>query len=82
MAKVAELCYQYGTEAVISACNIHRFTVDTRGEKPGWMSTYETENETENETEHKTKRAKCQGCIDNQPNQLAHVGENGCLGDW
>jgi fructose-1,6-bisphosphatase/sedoheptulose 1,7-bisphosphatase-like protein len=77
MAKVAELCSQYGTEAVISACNIHRFTVDI-------LTGIQTENESENksETEHKTKRAKCQGCIDNQPNQLAHVGENGCLGDW
>ena len=26
-------------------------------------------------------REKCWGCIENQPNQLAHVGPNGCLGD-
>lgn len=73
MAKVAELCSQYGTEAVISACNIHRFTVDTRVNTLTGIQT---------QTRSETEWAKCQGCIDNQPNQLAHVGENGCLGDW
>jgi hypothetical protein len=28
------------------------------------------------------KKAKCQGCIENQPNQQAHMGGNGCLPDW
>ena len=26
-------------------------------------------------------REKCWGCIENQPNQLAHIGSSGCLGD-
>ena len=24
----------------------------------------------------------CQGCVDNQPNQQAHMGGTGCLPDW
>ena len=31
----------------------------------------------------KIKKSKCSGCFpDYQPNQLAHIGPNGCLGDW
>lgn len=26
-------------------------------------------------------KTKCPGCMDNQPNQMAHIGPNGCLGD-
>lgn len=29
-----------------------------------------------------TSPEKCQGCLEDQPNQLAHIGPNGCLGDW
>jgi hypothetical protein len=24
---------------------------------------------------------KCQGCLEDQPNQMAHIGPNGCLGE-
>jgi len=27
------------------------------------------------------KKVKCPGCLENQPNQMAHIGPNGCLGD-
>ena len=29
-----------------------------------------------------TDTSKCPGCIEDQPNQLAHIGPNGCLGDY
>ena len=25
--------------------------------------------------------SKCQGCLEDQPNQMAHIGPNGCLGE-
>jgi len=30
---------------------------------------------------HKKTKARCPGCIDNQMNQMGHIGPNGCLGD-
>lgn len=30
---------------------------------------------------HTFERIYCNGCIENQPNQEAHIGPNGCLGD-
>lgn len=31
---------------------------------------------------HRFERMYCQGCIENQPNQEAHIGPYGCLGDY
>jgi hypothetical protein len=32
--------------------------------------------------EHLLVLAECPGCEDNQPNQEAHIGKWGCLGEW
>ena len=37
------------------------------------------EEEDEEEDEEEEEETKCQGCITNQQNQLAHMEEGGCL---
>lgn len=39
-------------------------------------------NDFEDEIDTTTEYIKCWGCREDQPNQLAHIGENGCLGDF
>lgn len=39
--------------------------------------TNQTKNKNENKDNH--KKNTCKGCIENQPNQLAHMDVGGCL---
>lgn len=39
----------------------------------------ETSTSTANITDMNTETETCQGCLTNQPNQLAHMEEGGCL---
>lgn len=40
------------------------------------------EYDTDTTIQDEVQERRCQGCIEDQPNQLAHIGPNGCLGEW
>ena len=54
-----------------------------------WLAIGEEEEEVEEEVgeedsgQNTQNQSACPGCADDfQPNQQAHIGPNGCLGDW
>ena len=45
-----------------------------------WLAIGEEEEDSGQNTQN---QSACPGCADDfQPNQQAHIGPNGCLGDW
>lgn len=49
------------------------------GDKPKNDNMEKTKNEKDNNKHIHNKKITCKGCIENQPNQLAHMDVGGCL---
>lgn len=53
---------------------------DYRGKNKSDDQEEEKKNEEKKEKEIEEGEILCEGCLENQPNQLAHMGFNGCMG--
>jgi len=66
--------YYYGSNYIISK----ETSIDTIMEYPDYVNSKEIVIVDETNMDD----VVCMGCLEDQPNQLAHIGPNGCLGDY